>query len=850
MSDLGSFQSRAALRDRMRKAKRERRHSIGGLEPHIRRELSLQINKSNNNNSVNNIVRSSSYENLPCHHPTRHTSPVTRGGKKGKLLVGGVPISTNQIGERNISVTSLGSHISDVNSPFLNFRKHLQTSSIGSGMTNSVGSVDSCSSSILTTDQSVSVQQQGRRETLNLMARIAAKNSFSGHNYLQGLKYEVEDSSNLYSSGSTSREGGENGPSCRGCCKFWSYLPIANPTSLWRILWDTHLTVLLVYIAIVVPYYIGFGGTQSRNSFLKTFETYIDVAFIIDIVLSFLTGYTNDEGQIVKNHYLIARRYIATYLWIDIVSAIPWEFVGGMNSEITNIFKLTKISKAARSLQMLKMANTARLRFIGAIFDEFFAMHHNVRKIVSTILVVSFLIHLNACAFGWICGVGGESSWLAVASLDDASSFETYVSALYWSVTTITTVGYGDIVPITPYEKIFVIFSVAVGAVTYGSVISTFVAASAASNLKKSQMQSRLDAIVRYMKERKYPKPLFKKVFNYFRHFYERVALDESSILNDLSENLRVEVATYMSWRAFRGNDLFKTVEIKYLTVILLLTKPVRRGMDEYLYRAGDVGLEMYIVTSGTLEVRREGNEKNVVTTIKRHGNVGEMCAFGLRDRRSFTVMATETTEMMSLSKESILNQLASLCPEVVEDLRRIVNTKYRRLRKLLKGKDVKDLSSKKSSSGVSILETILSTSSLVSTDKNISTSAKVAPETIKSKRGDICVLPDQDSCVSNQEEEGEEEGEEEEEMSEIEDESYVSRGPAVEEEEEEEKEEEEPSTNVKLDKHEEILSERVRIQQKQYENLSSKVDEMYLLLQKIAKNTQTPLCSTVCKDR
>ena len=102
------------------------------------------------------------------------------------------------------------------------------------------------------------------------------------------------------------------------------------------------------------------------------------------------------------------------------------------------------------------------------------------------------------------------------------------------------------------------------------------------------------------MRERKYPRPLFKKVFSYFRHFYDRVALDESTILNDLSENRRVEVATYMSWRAFRGNELFKTVEIKYLTVILLMTKPVRRGTNEILYRSGDVGLEMYIVSSGT----------------------------------------------------------------------------------------------------------------------------------------------------------------------------------------------------------------------------------------------------------
>ena len=397
-NDLGTFPSRAALRDRIRKAKRERRHSIGGLEPHIRRELSLQMT-SNNKQHLPSIQRSSSCENMIS---SRHTSPSLR--KKGKKF---------DLGTRNISVTSLGSHVSDMSSPVLNLRKFNNTSSVGSAPTGSVGSMDSaisCGSSILLDQgQQISMQQQGRRETLNLMARIAAKNSFSGQNYLQGLKYEMDDSI-------------------------------------------------------------------------------------------------------------------------------------------------------------------------------------------------------------------GDSSWLILANLEEANAVDTYISALYWSVTTITTVGYGDLVPVTSVEKVFVIFSVAVGAVTYGSVISTFVAASAASNLKKSQVQSRLDAIVRYMRERKYPRPLFKKVFSYFRHFYDRVALDESAILNDLSENLRVEVATYMSWRAFRGNELFKAVEIKYLTVILLMTKPVRRSTNEILYRSGDVGLEMYIVSRRRRRRRRIPQLMRL--TVKRRRNV------------------------------------------------------------------------------------------------------------------------------------------------------------------------------------------------------------------------------------
>lgn len=231
MSDanLGTFQSRAALRDRIRKAKRERRHSIGGLEAHIRRDLSLQMTASSNSKPhLPNIQRSSSCENLLS---SRHTSPtLSRKNRKGYP----------DLGTRNISITSMGSRVSDVTTPLQNFRKFYNTSSVGSGPS-SVGSIDStsCGSSILLDQGQISMQQQGRRETLNLMARIAAKNSFSGHNYLQGLKYEVDDS--LISSGSLNN----SSASGRGCCGVWNRIPIANPSSLWRILWDALLQYFL-----------------------------------------------------------------------------------------------------------------------------------------------------------------------------------------------------------------------------------------------------------------------------------------------------------------------------------------------------------------------------------------------------------------------------------------------------------------------------------------------------------------------------------------------------------------------------------------------------------------------------
>jgi hypothetical protein len=50
-----------------------------------------------------------------------------------------------------------------------------------------------------------------------------------------------------------------------------------------------------------------------------------------------------------------------------------------------------------------------------------------------------------------------EVNWIETKSLEGASNFDLYISALYFSITTITTVGYGDIAGFSTNERIFCI---------------------------------------------------------------------------------------------------------------------------------------------------------------------------------------------------------------------------------------------------------------------------------------------------------------------------------------------------------------------------------------------------------
>ena len=40
-----------------------------------------------------------------------------------------------------------------------------------------------------------------------------------------------------------------------------------------------------------------------------------------------------------------------------------------------------------------------------------------------------------------------DHTWVALEDLVDASSFDRYITAVYWSMSTLCTVGYGDVTP-------------------------------------------------------------------------------------------------------------------------------------------------------------------------------------------------------------------------------------------------------------------------------------------------------------------------------------------------------------------------------------------------------------------
>ena len=169
----------------------------------------------------------------------------------------------------------------------------------------------------------------------------------------------------------------------------------------------------------------------------KTLEQVIDVIWIINITLSFLTPYEQDIG--FSDRFVdIALKYLIPGFIFDVLSTLT--LVTNYNIKWMYFFKFLRAYYYPRAMDILH-------RVIDPIVTRFNLSKQarsNVQSIFTQFIILFTIMHMVAC--GWIY-VGENEEWGTwigkfVSSKDGST---VYITSLYWVVTTLTTVGYGDI---------------------------------------------------------------------------------------------------------------------------------------------------------------------------------------------------------------------------------------------------------------------------------------------------------------------------------------------------------------------------------------------------------------------
>lgn len=173
--------------------------------------------------------------------------------------------------------------------------------------------------------------------------------------------------------------------------------------------------------------------------------------FIIDYVLRFITA----DYKLGKKGILSFVRYPFTpWAIIDLISILP-----GINV-LSNGFKLFRLFRIFRTLRVFRVFKA--LRYSKSII----IIVNVVRKSKDALLAV--------CTFA----VAYTIITALIIFNVESDTFTTFFDAIYWATVSLTTVGYGDIYPITTAGKIITmissIFGIAIVALPAGIITAGY----------------------------------------------------------------------------------------------------------------------------------------------------------------------------------------------------------------------------------------------------------------------------------------------------------------------------------------------------------------------------------------
>ena len=400
-----------------------------------------------------------------------------------------------------------------------------------------------------------------------------------------------------------------------------------HPDSTFKNSWDSAVLLVSVISAVLFPLSMVFSKEGFLGSSVIPFFVY--ALFIADIVISFKTGHVS-RGKFISDKTLITRGYLRGWFALDLIAAVPLGvfliFLPG--SFILRILQLNVIIKLIKSNRTIR-------RLVG----------RNINPAILRLFLLVFYILLTAhiISCGWILIGGVPPELEGVAK---------YVRAFYWTITTVTTIGYGDITPAGTNQTFFVILIELIGAGMYGLVIGNIANLLANIDVAKTQYKEKMDKINAFMKYQNIPHDLQKKINDYYEYLWEsRRGYDESSVLADLPDPLKVSVSLHINKEIIEKVPIFQHASEDLIKEIIMNLQPVVFTPGDYVVIAGEVGFDMFFISKGSVDVL-SADEKVRYTSLTSGAFFGEI-ALLLSSPRTATIKAIEYCDCYRLDKDT-----------------------------------------------------------------------------------------------------------------------------------------------------------------------------------------------------
>ncbi|XP_067901195.1 potassium voltage-gated channel subfamily H member 1a [Heterodontus francisci] len=382
--------------------------------------------------------------------------------------------------------------------------------------------------------------------------------------------------------------------------------------------WDWIILILTFYTAIMVPYNVSFKTKQNNVTWLVV-DSIVDVIFLVDIVLNFHTTFVGPAGEVISDPKLIRMNYLKTWFVIDLLSCLPYDVINAFENVDEGISSLFSSLKVVRLLRLGRVARK---------LDHY--IEYGAAVLVLLVCVFGLAAHWLACIWysigdyevideefnrirtdSWLYQLGetigmpyhfnisGTEKWEGGPSKDSV-----YIASLYFTMTSLTSIGFGNIAPTTDGEKIFAVAMMMIGSLLYATIFGNVTTIFQQMYANSNRYHEMLNCVRDFLKLYQVPKGLSERVMDYIVSTWSMSkGIDTEKVLEICPKDMRADICVHLNRKVFKEHPAFRLASDGCLRALAIEFQTIHSAPGDLIYHAGESVDNLCFVVSGSLEV-------------------------------------------------------------------------------------------------------------------------------------------------------------------------------------------------------------------------------------------------------
>jgi CRP-like cAMP-binding protein len=481
---------------------------------------------------------------------------------------------------------------------------------------------------------------------------------------------------------------------------------VISINNTYKSVWDIYILLLICYSCITSAYYVAFD--QPTNVGLIIWENIVEICFCIDIILRFFHQYRDPESfEYVSDIRKIAKNYLTGWFIVDFAAVFPFNLMVNGNAQWVKLVRIFRLPKFMRLLdqsrfdQLLEsiLEQHSRQKKMNYLYASKY-----IYKVIRLILIATTLTYFMGCLWYFITSNNyinpGPTTFYNKYSLSDYPDHRKLIMCCYFALTTLATVGYGDLTPQSNLEKIIGILIMILGIALFSYIMGNFndVLTNYDKQMgivdKSADLQVWMTSLSKFTANQPLPRELVAKIDEHFKFFWKNDRLSsltpDDKYLQQMPKQLKHQLIKYLFddiFTLFRGFLLTRDFESgpngSFYYELAFEFLPRKYDPEEFILKQGEVVHEVYLIKEGSVYIYFEHNGQQIGKYFGRGYYFGNYNIFkNVPAEFNFKAIKTadnvQATKIFAIPKQKLLKLLKKypeICSRMIENSKRNSNS-------------------------------------------------------------------------------------------------------------------------------------------------------------------------------